>query len=100
MLTLSSRVSAVTVFRQGAVVTRQAHLPRPAEGWPGQVRLGGLPLSLADQSLRVRSTFPQGGGGVLATDLRVELDWQEPTPTPLASTEDLIPMQAELRRCG
>ena len=72
MLTLSSRVSAVTVFRQGAVVTRQAHLPRPAEGWPGQVRPGGLPLSLADQSLRVRSTFPQGGGGVLATDLRVE----------------------------
>jgi hypothetical protein len=79
------------------VVTRQAQLEQPAEGWPTQVRLGGLPLALADQSLRIRSTFPQGGGGLLATDLKVELDWQEPAPAPPIPTEHLLPLQGELR---
>lgn len=98
MLTLDSRISAVTVYRQGAVVTRQAQLVQPEEGWPQQVRLGGLPLSLADQSLRVRLSFPQGGEGLLATDLGLELDWQEPQADPGPDLELLKPLQAEQRR--
>ena len=98
MLTLDSLISAVTVYRQGAVITRQARLVQPEQGWPQQLRLGGLPLSLADQSLRVRLSFPQGGGGLLATDLRLELDWQEPEPQPGPDLERVKPMQAEQRR--
>lgn len=98
MLCLSSRVSAVTVFRHGAVVTRQVELVQPEQGWPNQLRLIGLPLALADQSLRIRASFPQGGGGLLATDLRVDLDWQEPEAPPPLNTEDLLPRQGEIRR--
>ena len=48
---LSSRISAVTVYRTGAVITRIADLPADATA---QVAIAGLPLCLEDVSLRVR----------------------------------------------
>lgn len=98
MLALDSQVRAVTVYRQGAVVTREVDLRQPEEGWPQQIRLGGLPLALADQSLRMRLSFPEGGSGLLATDLRLELDWQEPPPPAVVDSSALKPLQAEQRR--
>lgn len=78
MLSLGSKVEKVTVYRAGASVTRVAWLECPADGWPSQVRLVGLPLTLKDSSLRVRVSFPEGGGGLLATDLQLDLDWEAP----------------------
>ncbi|MFN8606733.1 MAG: DUF4139 domain-containing protein [Vulcanimicrobiota bacterium] len=98
MQTLESEVRAVTVYRSGAVITREVDMRQPEDGWPQHVRLGGLPLALADQSLRVRLSFPEGGSGLLATDLTLELDWQEPPPPPGLDREALKPLQAEQRR--
>lgn len=98
MLALESQVRAVTVYRQGAVMTREVDLRQPEEGWPQQVRLGELPLALADQSLRIRLSFPEGGSGLLATDLRLELDWLEPEPPAVVDPSALKPLQAEQRR--
>ena len=44
--TLSSRTSAVTVFRRGAMGTRGATLRADADGFPRAVRVEGLPLLL------------------------------------------------------
>ncbi|MBS2035393.1 DUF4139 domain-containing protein [bacterium] len=98
MLTLESEVRAVTVYRSGAVITREVELRQPEEGWPRQVRLVGLPLALADQSLRVRLSFPEGGSGLLATDLGLELDWQEPPPPASVDLEAIKPLLGEQRR--
>ena len=83
LLTLDTKVDAVTVFRSGAQVVRVAELKVGPEGWPSQVRLAGLPLAVNDASVRVAASFPQGGAGVLVADTRVDLDLAEaPTPTP------------------
>jgi hypothetical protein len=101
MLALDSQIRSVTVYRQGAVVTREVDLSQPEDGWPRQIRLGGLPLALSDQSLRVRLSFPEGGGGLLATDLALELDWQQPQPPPPLDTSALRALKGRQRRlCG
>jgi hypothetical protein len=91
--TLPSRVTAVTVFRRGALVTRTATVTRDAGGFPSTVRLEGLPLLLDDESLQVElraeptpspasepaGTARDGRGAVpLAGDLRVTLAVPEP----------------------
>jgi hypothetical protein len=77
-LTLPSRVSAVTVFRRGALVTRTATLLRHGAGLPSAVRIEGLPLSVEDESMQLE-LVPQGAGAVpLAGDLRVMLAVPEP----------------------
>ncbi|HVH97895.1 MAG TPA: DUF4139 domain-containing protein [Enhygromyxa sp.] len=70
-----SQVRAVTVYRQGAMVTRAAELARDGDGFPARVQLVGLPLSLDDSSLRVELEAVQPDGGTLpiAGDLRVTL---------------------------
>jgi hypothetical protein len=72
--TLPSRVTAVTVFRRGALVTRTATLTRGEAGFPATVRLEGLPLLLDDESLQIE-LVPAGTTGAvpLAGDLRVTL---------------------------
>ncbi len=47
---LASRVASVTVYRQGALVTREATLVKTNGAFPDQVRLTNLPLSLDDSS--------------------------------------------------
>ncbi len=88
MLSLGSKVEKVTVYRSGASVTRVAWLECPADGWPAQIRLVGLPLSLNDTSLRVRVSYPEGGGGVLATDLQLDLDWEAPARVPEEAVDE------------
>ena len=98
MLALDSQIRSVTVYRQGAIITREVDLSQPDDGWPRQIRLGGLPLALSDQSLRVRLSFPEGGGGLLATDLALELDWQQPEPPPPLDSTALRALKARQRR--
>ncbi len=50
-LPAASRVDAVTVYRQGARVTRVAKVELP--GGPVRILLDGLPLELDDDSIRV-----------------------------------------------
>jgi len=59
---IASHIDAVTVFREGATVTRVVQ----AEG-PGTVVIGNLPLSMDDGSVRVEAE-----GGLRCLDARVE----------------------------
>ena len=69
---LSSRIDSVTVYRQGALISRTAII-LAAQPVPTQVKLVNLPLSLDDASVRVRV---EGEGGELpvASDVRIALD--------------------------
>ena len=69
---LRSRIESVTVYRQGAMVCRAAAVPGD-QAAPSQVKLGNLPLSLEDGSVRVRM---EGEGGELpvASEVRVTLE--------------------------
>lgn len=76
--TLASRVTAVTVFRRGALVTRTATVARGEAGFPAAVRLEGLPLLLDDESLQIELVPAGQGAAPLAGDLRVTLAVPEP----------------------
>lgn len=76
MQTLDSSVTAVTVYRWGALVSREAELALSAvSGLPEHVQLTGLPLLLDDASLRVELSAIESEAGPLpsATDVRVTL---------------------------
>lgn len=73
---LSSRIDSVTVHRRGAVVCRVA-VVLAAQPVPPQVKLGNLPLSLEDASVRVR-VEGEGGDLPVASDVRVVLDLAHP----------------------
>lgn len=70
---LSSRVRAVTVYRVGAMVTREAELVREGDSFPARVQLFGLPLTLDDSSLRVEVECKGDRPGPIAGDLRVSI---------------------------
>lgn len=79
-----SRITAVTVYASGAVVTREAVLPAEVGE---RLALAGLPLCLDDGSLRIRVE----GAAASVVDVAVALDVPAPDPA-LAPPED-----AELR---
>ncbi|MBN9420511.1 MAG: DUF4139 domain-containing protein [Candidatus Eremiobacteraeota bacterium] len=79
MHAVPSQVETVTVYRQGARVTRLAEISQPPQGWPSQLRLTDLPLTLLDNTLEARLEFPRGGGGLVARQLRVELESTHPS---------------------
>lgn len=70
MSVLASSVSTVIVFQRGAVVTRVAHA-RPRAG---SVVLGGLPLCLDDESVRIELGPAAAAAGWSVTDVQVEVD--------------------------
>lgn len=78
---LSSRIDAVTVYRQGAMVCRTA-IVLAAQPVPAQVKIVNLPLSLDDASVRVR-VEGEGADLPVASDVRVALD--------LAVADDTLP---------
>ena len=78
---LGSRIDTVTVYRQGALVTRTA-IVLAAQPVPAQVKLVNLPLSLDDGSVRVR-VEGEGGDLPVASDVRIALD--------LAVVDDKLP---------
>jgi hypothetical protein len=74
LITSSSRVRAVTVYRRGAMVTRIAELEREGDHFPDRLQLVGLPLTLDDGSVRVAVVAEEGQGAApIAGDLRVTL---------------------------
>ncbi|MBN2360543.1 MAG: DUF4139 domain-containing protein [Deltaproteobacteria bacterium] len=98
---LESRIREVMVFRNDAVVTREAELS--AAGWPGQVEIPGLPLALDDCSVRARVVRAKDPGKSAPgedrtpalpqpTDVRVELSLP-PLGAPVEAPSD-----AELRQ--
>ncbi len=65
-----SAVTAVTVYRRGAIVLREATVA-PTDGrFPAQVRIDGLPLTLDDGSVQVE-VVGAGPGAPIAHDLRM-----------------------------
>ncbi|HUH04512.1 MAG TPA: mucoidy inhibitor MuiA family protein [Kofleriaceae bacterium] len=69
-----SELDSVTVYSQGAVVTRVGTIARDQAGFPGAVRITGLPLSLRDDSVRVRVEAMGDGPAPAAVDARVTLE--------------------------
>jgi len=82
MQILQSSVVAVTVYRRGALVTREVAIDGGEDGFPQHVQLVGLPLTLEDGSLRAEVTV-DGGEAPIAGDIRVTVA----VPTP----DDRIP---------
>ncbi len=70
MSVLASSVSAVIVFQRGALVTRVAKVQPRA----GALVLGGLPLCLDDESVRIELGAAAAGAGWSVTDVQVEVD--------------------------
>lgn len=102
MITLSSRIDAVQVYRRGATVTRVAELTLEGQqALPDEVELIGLPLSLLDPTARVRVLAAQSEPGVdvVAAGVRVGL-WARPgDPPPKApAQEELEETQRKIAR--
>jgi len=76
---INSRIAGVTVYRQGARVTRTAEVGAGDAGFPATIRLTGLPLALRDDTVRVRVTADDAASGSLPTavDIKIALDVPE-----------------------
>lgn len=93
MPTLASRVRAVTVFRRGALVTREAELSSDLGDLPEHVQITGLPLTLDDSSLRIEVS---GEGSLpVASDVRVTIAVPDQDGS-LVAPDDVELEQAEL----
>lgn len=89
-MSLRSRADAVTVYSDGARMTRVATVETQDGSWPESVRLTGLPLCLDDASIatRIEAVEDSGAKGVdwppahfelpVSTGARVELDVPSP----------------------
>ncbi|MFV8751748.1 mucoidy inhibitor MuiA family protein [Nannocystaceae bacterium ST9] len=84
----------MTVYRRGALVTREALLDADAT----QVELEGLPLTLDDASLRVSVEAIESSGGVpIASDVRVTIAVPSGDPSlPAPNDAELEAAQLEL----
>ncbi|MCB9565782.1 MAG: DUF4139 domain-containing protein [Myxococcales bacterium] len=82
---IPTRIDAVTVYRRGALVTRVATIAEAAT-CGDLIRIGELPLSLEDRSVRVRIC---GGPGLVAADVSLGLDVAvvDPSLPPVESVE-------------
>ncbi|MBI4863274.1 MAG: DUF4139 domain-containing protein [Candidatus Riflebacteria bacterium] len=90
LTTLDSRIDSVTVYRQGALVSRSADLVvGDGPDRPVRIRITGLPLCLDDGTVRVRVEALEGPVPV-ATDVRVVYDVPGPDRSlPPPSNEEL-----------
>jgi hypothetical protein len=92
-ITLASRVCAVTVYRRGALVTREALFDQDTT----QVQLEGLPLTLDDSSLRVSIEALDSSAPVpIASDVRVTIAVPSHDASLPADVEDAELDQAKL----
>lgn len=78
MKPIETRVESVTLYHRGATVRRAATLDVSA-GLPSELFLAGLPLSLADHTVRVR--IETEGSEVLVSNVRIGL-YAPPRGTP------------------
>ncbi len=96
-INLSSRVRAVTVYRVGAMVTREAELVRAGPSFPARIQLLGLPLTLDDSSMRVEVETKGERPGPIAGDLRVSIAVPDDDPElPPPSNDELDRAQLDL----
>ena len=72
-----SRVTEVTVYRDGALVTREAHLTLPAGDHP--IKLTEIPAVADPDSVRVTGT---GTGGMSIGGVEVSQEFRQPNLTP------------------
>jgi hypothetical protein len=72
-MVVDSRIDAVKVYHRGAMVTRTLSVSADGGQLPAQVEIRGLPLSLQDATVRLAVRGAEGGGEVVAADLRVGL---------------------------
>jgi len=94
---VTSEISAVTVFRRGAIVTRTAELERNGNGFPAAVRVTGLPLATDDASVRVRvEAAQQAAGDVTPPGLPVARDLRVALEPPTQSEDGEPPEEREL----
>ena len=92
MPVVESRIDTVTLYQQGARVTRLLTLDCPEGRAPGELEIPRLPLALFDPTVRVRVLSTGGDGADLtATNVRVGL-WLPPREAPLETVD-----QAALR---
>lgn len=92
MSVVESRIDTVTLYQQGARVTRLLTLDCPGGRAPGELEVPRLPLALFDPTVRVRVLSTDGSGADLtATNVRVGL-WLPPRETPQETVD-----QAALR---
>jgi hypothetical protein len=77
MPVLESNLDAVTLYQQGARITRVVVLEVPGGNAPPDLEVAQLPLSLLDATARVRVAAVEGAGSVVATNVRVGL-WVPP----------------------
>ncbi len=73
-MNVPSTLSSVTLYREGAVCVRRATVQPSAEGTPAELRLVGLPLSIAPGSLRARVV--KGPAELRVLDVRPTFDVQ------------------------
>ncbi|MCP3139420.1 mucoidy inhibitor MuiA family protein [Pyxidicoccus xibeiensis] len=90
MPVVESRIDTVTLYQQGARVTRLLTLDCPEGRAPGELEIPRLPLALFDPTVRVR-VLSTGGADLTATNVRVGL-WLPPREAPLETVD-----QAALR---
>lgn len=90
MLALNSTIESVTVYRQGARITRIADLARDGSSFPTRVKLAGLPLALIDATVRARVLPVEGAalGLPVAADLRVSVDISRGDPEALPADDE------------
>ena len=95
MLTITSKIESVQVYRRGATVVRTAQVDGQP---PDEVEFADLPLSLLDPTVRVR-VLDAGGADVVAAGVRVGL-WVRPGGTPPKAPEqkELEELRRRLRR--
>ena len=90
--TLRSQIDTVTLYHQGATVTRRLRVEADDSGaLPTSIALPELPLALTDSSVRLRVTSAPEGANLVVSDLRVGL-W-----APLAETPPEDPDLERLR---
>lgn len=88
MTVVDSQMERVTVYQQGARITRVAKVVAVNGVLPTQVEIARLPLALFDPTVRVRVLDAGGGNGVAsATNVHVGL-WVPPRSAPPDAPEE------------
>jgi hypothetical protein len=100
MPVVESRIDTVTLYQQGARVTRLLTLDCPGGQPPGELEIARLPLALFDPTVRVRVLATDNPQADLAsTQVRVGL-WVPPREAPLETVDQaaLRTLRQQVRR--
>ena len=97
---ITSTISKVTVFREGAAILRRAVIKTEEGGsYPNQIKLGNLPLTLDDGSIRVKVEAKGENKPPIASDVRVMLEVVDDSPDlPPPTNEALEAAERETQR--